>query len=147
MIDVGYLTEVKSVWLTCYYHRVTNPLLLIAISIGGGGCWYLTYKNEGKAIKILGKYYPLYDLGIVFSEHVILSWISHLPSTFRLPLTLFHSWLNKRWEFWDKIACALKTIFKPFKGLIPDCFTSHHTVLYYLVLCISSWSLIICGIL
>lgn len=35
--------------------RLTSPLLLIAISVAGGGCWYISQKNEGKNIKLFGR--------------------------------------------------------------------------------------------
>ncbi|XP_020902484.1 prenylated Rab acceptor protein 1 [Exaiptasia diaphana] len=47
--------------LITVYCVVTNPLLLIAISIGGGGCWYLTYRNEGKTIKIMGREFTVME--------------------------------------------------------------------------------------
>ena len=43
--------------------RLTSPLLLIAISVAGGGCWYVSHKNEGKKVKLLGKLCSLVCLG------------------------------------------------------------------------------------
>ena len=42
----------------CFFivsHSVTSPLLLIAVSVAGGGCLVISYKNQGKKIKILGE--------------------------------------------------------------------------------------------
>ncbi|KAJ7333126.1 Prenylated Rab acceptor protein 1 [Desmophyllum pertusum] len=41
--------------LLFFYCVVTSPLLLIAVSVAGGGCLVISYKNQGKKIKILGR--------------------------------------------------------------------------------------------
>ena len=37
-----------------FYCRLTSPLLLIALSVAGGGCLFISYKNQGKKIQVLG---------------------------------------------------------------------------------------------
>ncbi|XP_032236125.1 prenylated Rab acceptor protein 1 [Nematostella vectensis] len=49
------------VLLLTVYCVVTTPLLLVAISVAGGGCWYLTYKMEGKKIKMFGREFSVIE--------------------------------------------------------------------------------------
>ena len=45
------------------YCRLTSPLLLIALSVAGGGCLFISYKNQGKKIQVLGgKLIVIYDI-------------------------------------------------------------------------------------
>lgn len=46
-----------------FYCRLTSPLLLIALSVAGGGCLFISYKNQGKKIQVLGgKLIVIYDV-------------------------------------------------------------------------------------
>lgn len=41
--------------LLIFYCVLSSPLLLIALSVAGGGCFYLSYKNQGQKIRVLGR--------------------------------------------------------------------------------------------
>ncbi|XP_073256445.1 prenylated Rab acceptor protein 1-like [Porites lutea] len=41
--------------LLFFYCVLTSPLLLIALSVAGGGCLFISYKNQGKKIQVLGR--------------------------------------------------------------------------------------------
>lgn len=41
--------------LLCFYCVLTSPLLLIALSVSGGGCFFISYKNQGRKMKVLGR--------------------------------------------------------------------------------------------
>ena len=46
-----------------FYYRLTSPLLLIALSVAGGGCLFISFKNQGKKIQVLGgKLIVIYDV-------------------------------------------------------------------------------------
>jgi len=40
---------------TITFHSLTSPLLLIALSVAGGGCLFVSYKNQGQKIRVLGE--------------------------------------------------------------------------------------------
>lgn len=41
--------------LLIFLSSLTSPLLLVALSVSGGGCLYISYKNQGRKMQVLGK--------------------------------------------------------------------------------------------
>ena len=53
-----------------YFLSLSSPLLLIALSVAGGGCFYISYKNQGQKIRVLGKNYSMFDKWLVKGKRV-----------------------------------------------------------------------------
>ncbi|XP_074633393.1 prenylated Rab acceptor protein 1-like [Acropora palmata] len=54
-LEVYQSNYVLIVILLCFYCVLTSPLLLVALSVSGGGCLYISYKNQGRKMQVLGR--------------------------------------------------------------------------------------------
>lgn len=60
------------------FDSLTSPLLLIALSVAGGGCLFVSYKNQGKKIRVLGENF------IKDTDHYSVIWYVSITDVFNI---------------------------------------------------------------